>query len=83
METLSGKLINLIHCITRLINQREMAHFVKGYSGPQKAVSARVETIDLSITKRSIPTFANIAELSLPTPGFEDTEWDTSNLRVR
>lgn len=60
-----------------------MAHFVKGYSDPRKAASARVETIDLSVTKGNVPIFANIAELSLPTPGFEDTEWDTLNLRVQ
>lgn len=42
-----------------------------------------METIDLPVTEGSIPIFANIAELSLPTPGFEDTEWDTLNLHVR
>lgn len=42
-----------------------------------------MEIIDLSITKKRILICANIAELNLLTPGFEDIEWDTLNLRVQ
>lgn len=42
-----------------------------------------VEIIDLLIMKRKVLIYANIAELSLLIPGFEDTEWDTLNLPVQ
>lgn len=60
-----------------------MGHFVKGYLDLQKVESVPVETTNLSMRRRHIPTFASIAELNSLIPEFEDIEWDTLNSRVR
>lgn len=83
MEQSLGKLINLIHCITRLINQREMVYFAKEYLVPQRVEYVLAETTDPLIMRKNPPIFANNAKLNLLILGYEGIEWGISNWHVQ